>query len=304
MARKRNAPERMTAKQASDALRRLQRLDLAAKVKRAREIIRAAIGTGAAIVAYSGGRDSEALAILARQIDPAIPLVYVDTGLADDRLTAHLDTRADLIRLTSPVDPELTWRKRAIPIGAKVSTEAYRRVCPELRIGPRKCCEIHKAAPIKAYVQEIGATAIITGARGDDSTRHRFKLMAGEVFPDAAGRFLAYPLLCWKREDVLSYLETEAPGYPLRYHRGEELGCRACAVNLARHPNQLATLRHADPAYHRRLIVQCGFGLEILQIRYGLTRAGAKALAKRDGWGALIDAGALDRIPYPKQARK
>ena len=228
-------------------------------------------------------------------------MVYVDTGLADPRLTRSVrDYGGNLTYLENSTDPETTWQSGAIPIGAKVSTVCYRRDCPELRIDPKRCCQIHKAAPMDAWLAEYGATALITGARGDDSNRHRFKLQSGEMFPGPRGYYWAYPLLCWQQRDTLAFLETEAPDYPLRYARSEELGCRACAINLARWPNQMGRLRQTDPDFHRHLMTRCGFGLEILQIRYKLTRAGAQALAKRDGWPALIDSGALDRIPYPR----
>jgi phosphoadenosine phosphosulfate reductase len=296
---------RLTPKEAAGALRKLQNQPLAAKVKRAGQIIRAAIGTGRAVLAFSGGRDSVALAILARQVDPSIPLVYVDTGLADPRLTRIVRRIGGrhLTYLGNPVDPETTWQTEAIPIGAKVSSSAYRRDCPELRINPSRCCALHKAAPVEAWLDKAEMTALISGARGDDSTRHRFKLQSGEIFRDRRrGHFLAYPLLTWLQADTLAFLETEAPDYPLRYARNEELGCRACAINLARWPNQMGKLRQCDPDYHRHLITACGYGLEILQIKYKLTRDSAAELADRDGWPKLIESGALDRIPYPRTA--
>jgi len=243
-----------------------------------------------------------ALLLIARQVDASVPLVYVDTGLADPRLTRVVRRLGGkrLTYLKNPIDPETTWQTEAIPIGAKVSTGCYRRDCPELRINPAKCCQLHKAAPMDRWLAETGATALISGARGDDSTRHKFKLQSGEIFPGPRGYCWAYPLLSWLQKDTLAYLESELPDYPLRYARNEELGCRACAINLARWPNQMGRLRRSDPAYHRHLMIDCGFGLEILQIKYKLTRAGAEALADRDGWPALIESGALDRIPYPR----
>lgn len=297
------ARRRLTAKEARGALRKLQNQPLAAKVERADQIIRAAIATGRAVVAFSGGRDSAALAMLARQVDPSIPLVYVDTGLADPRLTRVVRRIGgrNLTHLNNPVDPETTWQTEAIPIGAKVSSECYRRDCPELRIGPKRCCQIHKAAPMDAWLAKTDVTALISGARGDDSTRHLFKLQSGEVFKDRArGRFWAYPLLTWLQADTLAFLESRAPDYPLRYARNEELGCRACAINLGRWPNQMGKLRQSAPAYHRHLMTDAGFGLEILQIKYKLTRDAAAELADRTGWPELIDSGALDRIPYPR----
>jgi len=290
------------------ALRKLASLPLADKIKRARRLLRAAADTGRPVVAFSGGRDSVALAILARETIPAAPLVYVATGLADPRLTAFVrDWGGDgLVYLENQDDPEKNWAARGcFPIGAKVSDRSYRRDNPELKVNPRLCCQLHKAAPMDAWLRDYGCTCLTTGARGDDSNRHKFKLTAGEVIQDHSKGFaLAYPLLTWKQTDTLDYLAQRLPDYPLMYGRGEEYGCRACAVNLARWPNQLARLRQADPRYHRHLITRAGFGAQILMIRYGLTADGARALAKRDGWKSLIASGAFDRIPYPRAGRR
>jgi len=253
------------------------------------------------VVAFSGGRDSVALALIARSLRPKIPMVYVDTGLADPQLLTFIRRFGgrSLTYIRNPVDPTTTWRRvPSIPIGAKVSSQAYRRDNPELRIGPSRCCQEHKAKPMDKWIAAKAFKALIVGGRGDDSTRHRFKLMTGEAFyAKAKGYVLSYPLLAWQQQDTLAFLASHYPKYPLMYARNEELGCRCCAVNLARWPNQLQKLRRADPAYHRRVIVDWGFGIEILKIKYGLTDVGARALVDRDGWDRLIDSGALDRIP-------
>lgn len=299
--------QRIRAGEAYRALRKLQQEPMAAKIKRAHKIVAAARRLGRTVVSFSGGRDSVALAIIAQEIDPAIPLVYVDTGIADPRLTEFVCQWAGdrLIHLHSDTHPETTWRNGGpVPIGAKVSAANYRRDNPELRINPSACCHVHKAAPMDRYRAATSTVALLIGARGDDSHRHRFKLQSGEIIPQAKGYFAAYPLLTWTRDDVFAFMDERLPNYQLRYGAAEEYGCRACCIDLPLWPNQLALLRHSDPAYHRRLIVEVGFGVQILMIRYGLTEAGARQLIDRDGWGALIDAGAFDRIPQPKAGKR
>jgi len=279
-------------------------LPLPAKVKRSGAIIRAAIDTGRAVLSFSGGRDSVAMALIVRRIAPGLPWVYVDTGLADPRLAEFIRAfgGSNLTYLRNPTPPSETWQAEGcLPIGAKVSAESYRRDLPELRIGPKECCQRHKARPMNRWLKERKTTALIVGARGDDSTRHAFKLQTGEIFPGKHGYHLAYPLLVWRQRDTLEFLAATMPDYPLAYARNEELGCRACAINLARWPNQMQKLRQSDPDYHRRLMVEEGFGLQILQIKYRTTEAGARQIIDRDGWDSLIDSGALDRIPHPRK---
>lgn len=255
---------------------------------------------GKAVVSYSGGRDSVVMAELVREQAPEIPLSYVDTGLADPRLIKWIKQHAgkQLVHLKNPKHPEATWKTEgALPIGAKMSATNYRRANPELRVDPSKCCQIHKAEPQNAYLRAYKCRALFVGARGDDSTRHRFKLMSGEVFPSGLGWWLSYPLLVWTQRDVLEFLRERLPRYPLMYARNEELGCRACAINLARWPNQMQKLRASDPVYHRHLMADCGYAEQILMIKHNVTLAGAKALIERDGLDQLIESGALDHIP-------
>ena len=298
--------KRMTAREARRQLRKLNARPLSAKVDRARDVIAATLAQAGtrAVVSFSGGRDSTVLAELVRQQAPEIPLVYIDTGLADPKLTAWITTYggAQLVHLPPVTDPEETWRREGcLPIGAKTSTRNYVRDNPELRIGPAKCCHVHKARPMNAWLREHGCRALFFGARGDDSARHAFKLMHGEAFPSPHGWTLSYPLLTWTQADVLTWLRERMPEYPLAYARNEELGCRACAINLARWPNQMQKLRQADPAYHRHLMVDVGYGVEILMLRFAVTRRGAQQLVEAHGWDGLIDAGHLDRIPQAKK---
>jgi len=299
--------KRLSAAAAFRALRKLRSRPLAEKIDRARQIIADTLETGPAAVAFSGGKDSVTLAHLARQLAPTIPLVWINTGLAEAQLVEFVRgfAGADLVELKPETHPEQWWKETGrLPIGPKVSAAYYRKDNPELQIHPTACCERHKAKPMAAYLKTSATAALLNGARGDESNRHRFKLATGEVFRAAAGHILAYPLLTWTHTDSLAYVRQNVPNYPLVYGQHEELGCRACAADLTRYPNQLAALRSTDPEYHRRVIVDFGFGLEILMIKYGLTRAGAQAQAERETWPALIEAGAFDRIPYPRKGHR
>jgi 3'-phosphoadenosine 5'-phosphosulfate sulfotransferase (PAPS reductase)/FAD synthetase len=269
------------------------------------ESLRAA--KGKAVVSYSGGRDSVVMAELVREQAPKIQLCYVDTGLADPRLVAWIKRHGGkhLVYLQAETHPETTWKTEgALPIGAKMSAANYRKDNPELRVDPSRCCQIHKAKPQNTWLREYGCKLLFFGARGDDSNRHRFKLMSGEVFPSGLGWLLSYPLLVWTQRDVLEYLRETMPDYPLMYARNEELGCRACAINLARWPNQMQKLRASDPDYHRHLMSECGYAEQIVMIKYGLTSVGAKALIERDGIDQLIESGALDRIPPSQKGHR
>jgi len=299
--------QRLSARQAFQALRKLQAQPIAKKIARAQKIIRAALDAGATAIAFSGGRDSIVLADVAATVDPTLPLIWANTGIADPRLVDYVREYGGdrLVEVHAPQHPEKTWQEKpCLPIGAKVSTSAYRRDNPELRINPSNCCRFHKAGPISSEAKRRGLAALCFGARGDDSNRHRFKLSTGEIFPDKHGYLIAFPLLTWTQADALEYVAQHRPEYPLQYGTSEELGCLGCAIALARWPNDLALLRRKDPERHRRLIVDAGFGLEILKIKYGLTHAGAEALAARETWPRLIESGALDRIPNPRKGRR
>lgn len=254
--------------------------------------------------AFSGGRDSVALALIARQVRPDVPLIWSNTGLGHPDLVDFVrDFGGDhLVEVRPEADPRETWAEYGCrPLGGKMSAAAYKREHgQDLGINPSRCCELNKAAPMNARLRADGCTALLFGARGDDSNRHMFKLIRGEIIHTDRGWPHAYPLLFWTADDSRAYLREHFPEYPVSYGRSEELGCRPCAVNLAHWPNGLANLRQSDPDLHRELITQ-HFGLAILRLRFGVTEKGARQLVARWGWPHLIDNGYLDRIPKANQ---
>lgn len=267
-------------------------------------MIAEALAIGPTACAFSAGRDSCALALLAHDVAPKMRLVRVETGLSAPELRKFAKRFGG--RLLDTVEPDQhpfkTWKTAGyLPIGSKVAAALYRRANAELRISPKQCCQRHKGAPLRAYIKARGLACILSGARGDDSSRHSFKLLQGEIFATKHGHHLAYPLLTWTAADTLDFLADRLPNYPFVYARSEELGCEVCAINLTLWPNQLSKLRERNPEKHRQAIEAHGFGEEILMIRYGLTRQGARDLIARDGLDALIDAGAFDRIPRAKK---
>lgn len=274
-------------------------------MERARRLCEIALAIPKPVVSFSGGKDSIVVAHLARAIKPDVPLVYQDTGMADPRLTEVVQRYGGkhLVHLPPARDPTETWRaENCLPIGAKTSSINYRRKNPALPIGGAKCCQFHKGEPLDRWNRAHGTTADLIGAKGSDSHRHRFKLTTGEIFPKARCNWvICYPILCWTRDDVHAYLRAHVPDYPLLYSTAEELGCRACAVDLAFYPNQLSKLRMAEPDYHLALLRDHRYGETILAMRYGLSLAGARALIAREGLESLAARGAFDQIPQPKK---
>lgn len=293
-------------------LRQAEALSLADKETRARQIIRdarARMPDGPAVVAFSGGRDSTVTAeLVRRELGSDVLIMHVDTGLTApavaDWVRAYAGDRLALVHPPRPL-PE-TWRTvGALPIGAKMSTRRYRRANPELRISSPDCCRIHKAQPANAYMRETGARLLFYGARASDSHRHRFKLAyGGEIVDRGSLGIIAYPVLVWTPGDVLTWLDEQLPGYPVRYGRSEELGCWPCCVNAALPASTLARLRREDPARFWTAVREWSFGEDVLMLAYGLTRAGAQQLIARDGWEALAAAGAFDRIPRAQEGTR
>ena len=62
-------------------LYQMQSLPLRAKIAMTKERIRGWLDEYDAYVSFSGGKDSTVLLDIARQVDPNIPAVFVDTGL-------------------------------------------------------------------------------------------------------------------------------------------------------------------------------------------------------------------------------
>ena len=182
------------------------------------EIVAAAVRDifrGRVAVVSSFGAESAVLLHLVATVDPATPVVFIDTGrhfdetLAyRDRLTAHLGL-SDL-RVVGPAPEEV----------ARLDADNTRAVWD-----PDGCCAFRKIEPLKKALAGFDAW-ISGGKRFQAATRTSLS-----VFEADAPHVKVNPLAAWPAEEVEAYaLSHQLPRHPLVSQGFLSIGCAPCTT--------------------------------------------------------------------------
>ncbi|WP_422055612.1 phosphoadenylyl-sulfate reductase [Sphingomonas sp.] len=166
----------------------------------------------------SFGAESAALLHLVASIDPAVPVLFLDTGKHFPETLAYRDTLVERLGLTGlrvlTPDPAVLEKKDGS--GLRWSYD------------PDGCCEIRKVLPLDAAM--AGFDASITGRKAfQASTRNA--LPRFEV--DAAGKLKVNPLADWTKDDIEAYFAThDLPRHPLEAQGYLSIGCAPCTSKV------------------------------------------------------------------------
>lgn len=185
------------------------------------EILDAAINTvfaGRIALVSSFGADAAALLHLVSEVNPATPVLFLETGKHfpetlryRDRLIARLgltdvrSLRPDPVRLTE-IDPEgALWLRNT-----------------------DQCCHIRKVEPLARAME--GFDAWITGRKRFQNGQ-RAQLTA---FETEGGRVKVNPLAAWTKDDVKAYVARhDLPPHPLVAEGYLSIGCLPCTSRVA-----------------------------------------------------------------------
>lgn len=238
-----------------DALRERQALPLdekiALSIQRIEEWVEA--WGGNVSVSFSGGKDSAVLLWLARQVDPSIPAVFVNTGLEYPEVSglAKRTPNTIVVRpktpfhhvirdfgwpviskkvargisvLRNPTDKNQNiWRlydqgvnRFGRPVnGFKVAKRWRFLVDAPFKISDR-CCQIMKKDPMARYEKETGRAAMVGTMAADSKAREKVYLQTGcNAFDAKHPRSM--PMGFWTETDVLEALRRHDIPYPSVY---------------------------------------------------------------------------------------
>jgi phosphoadenosine phosphosulfate reductase len=168
---------------------------------------------GRIAVVSSFGAESAVLLHMVAAIDPAVPVLFVDTGRHfvetlryRDRLANHLGLRD--VRSLGPTAEEV----------ARLDADFSRATWD-----PDGCCAFRKVAPLERALQ--GFDAWITG-------RKRFQAATRldlPVFERDATHIKINPLASWNAADIAGYVAAhQLPPHPLLAQGLRSIGCAPC----------------------------------------------------------------------------
>ncbi len=169
----------------------------------------------------SFGAESAVLLHLVSQIDPTIPVLFLETGKHFPETLAYRDeltARLGLNLVNLHPDPEdLAKRDES---GLRWSYD------------PDGCCQLRKVKPLEKALARFDAS--LTGRKAFQSTT-RAQLPRFEVdTSDAQGRLKINPLIDWSAEDIAAYIEThDLPRHPLVDQGFPSIGCSPCTRPVA-----------------------------------------------------------------------
>lgn len=169
---------------------------------------------GEIAVVSSFGTESAVLLSLVAEVDPTVPVIFLETGKLYDetrRYRDHLTAALGLenLRIVGPRASELA------ALDAKGSLWAE---------DPDACCRIRKVEPLARALAEFPAW--ITG-------RKRYQGESRAALPlieAAAGRVKINPLATWSRDQLeAAFVASELPAHPLAGLGFSSIGCMPCS---------------------------------------------------------------------------
>ncbi len=200
---------------------RLARLNGELRNASAQEILRAAISRewpGGLTYVSSFGAESVVMLALIAEVDPSLPIVFIDTGMHFPQTLDYKDEVIERLGLTGVrnITPSETERKVLDPKNMLWKTDAD------------ACCALRKVRPLEPALEGFGAW--ITGRK----RFHGGARMSLPVFEFADGRYKVNPLANWTQADVDAYLEEKnLPRHPLVSQGYPSIGCWPCTQPAA-----------------------------------------------------------------------
>ena len=177
---------------------------------------------GSVAVVSSFGAESAVLLALVAEIDPSLPVLFLDTGKHFPETLAYRDQLVAHFRLTGlqilhPDPADLAARDES---GLRWSYD------------PDGCCELRKVRPLALAMPRFDAT--LTGRKAfQNATRAslpRFEL----DLSDRRGRLKINPLIDWSAADLARFAASRGlPPHPLVAQGYLSVGCSPCTRAVA-----------------------------------------------------------------------
>jgi len=159
---------------------------------------------GQVILTTSFGAQSAALLHLINQIQPDLPIVFIDTGYHFPETLGFSTTLKKKLNLNL-----LTYRPLLSPTEIEA---AHGRLWEKGRKGLEKFHEIIRVEPLRRALQELNPKVWVAGLR-KSSSESRQKL---NVLSENESRFKLLPILDWTDRDIGDYLKKHSlPYHPL-----------------------------------------------------------------------------------------
>ncbi len=177
---------------------------------------------GRLAIVSSFGAESAVLLHLVASIDPAVPVLFLETGKHFPETLEYRDALIDALRLSDV--------RNLMPDPAELVTKDATGL--RWSYDPDGCCDLRKVRPLARALGEFDAT--LTGRKGFQSAE-RFGLPRFELDKsDTAGRIKVNPLIDWSADQIAQYSAAAGlPAHPLVEQGYLSVGCSPCTSTVA-----------------------------------------------------------------------
>ncbi|MEO0983674.1 MAG: phosphoadenylyl-sulfate reductase [Pseudomonadota bacterium] len=194
-------------------------------------------------IAYvsSFGAESVAMLALIAEVEPAAPVIFLDTGMHFPQTLEYKATLTEILGLTGVQEhePDENERLKEDPKNTLWKSD------------PDACCDLRKVRPLEPALE--GFSAWITGRK----RFHGGARMQLPVFEASGERVKVNPMASWTQEDVKAFLDArDLPPHPLVSQGYPSIGCWPC-TKPAEDPNDVRSGRWAG-----RDKSECGLHVE------------------------------------------
>lgn len=178
-------------------------------------------------IAFSGGKDSQAVVWMVTRFYPDIPVIFNDTGVEYPETVKFVHDFATKLRLNLiVVKPDITfWEcvdRWGFPVGKRP-----RKGQPS----SKKCCYHLKDKPMSFILKCIQATGYFTGVTAVENRTRMFNARDKGTCYVVKGIKKVHPILYWTPSEVRQYLaDVGLPVNPVYAKGAERVGCSTCTA--------------------------------------------------------------------------
>jgi phosphoadenosine phosphosulfate reductase len=170
---------------------------------------------GSVAIVSSFGAESAVLLHLAAGVDPAVPVIFIDTRRLFPETLAYRDALIRRLGLTDvrTIGPTASDEERLDPRGALFATD------------PDRCCHFRKVVPLASELQPFAAW--VSGRK-----RHQAVTRSAlPIFEADAAHLKVNPLATWTPQHIAAYARAhDLPAHPLVARGYPSIGCMPCTT--------------------------------------------------------------------------
>lgn len=166
----------------------------------------------------SFGAEAAILLHMVSQLDPALPVIFLDTGKLFGETLRYRDALVARLGLRNvrTIHPDAATLEHADPEGML------------WRSDPDRCCALRKVEPLSRALD--GFAAWINGRKRSHSALRAYL----KPVEEADGRVKLNPLADWSADDVAAYFTAhDLPHHPLEEDGYRSIGCLPCTDRTA-----------------------------------------------------------------------